>query len=461
LTTTGVDLGPGGLDFVSQAHNVGSCLISSEPDGLAEKMVQRRVEGKSWKEIADEFQLGSPSTARSTFKKLTGITDFKAKGKAIDDIWKEVKAGNLQAGEAKYAKNAVKKVDQVPAAPTGSNAPINKADFKAKLEDADNAFAKKIDEINDVYGEPKAEQVYEELQKGTGYQAIQQKTGVSIPEIDQLSWRSELLDAKGDVWKAYKKKPSSHEGFEAVQKMVNDARSKGLSVADVHKATDVPESIVDAIGKGKWKPAGPGQTQPFIPPPPPAPPQVVSMTEPLNISGNFKYRSQADYDKWDLDLGPVDLKQGEVQAVRSYCGSGYYEINSALRQAGATPHRYTPFLDRAMRPIPFDTKVTRQCGTRAFRDMGVIDPKDLLSKVGEVYEDRGFLSTTRVENGIWSGNIKLQISVPKGTMCRWVRPISSHKSEQELLLGRNTKMVITEVAFDGRGGAVVQAVVMP
>jgi len=61
---------------------LGSCLVSNDIpfEGLAKDIIERRIQGQSWKQIADDFNLGSPGTARKMFTKLTGITDYKIKG---------------------------------------------------------------------------------------------------------------------------------------------------------------------------------------------------------------------------------------------------------------------------------------------------------------------------------------------------------------------------------------------
>lgn len=59
--------------------SIGSCLVANDPSGLAEAMIEARVQNKSWKDIAAEFSLPNPSAARKAFTKYTGITDYKLK----------------------------------------------------------------------------------------------------------------------------------------------------------------------------------------------------------------------------------------------------------------------------------------------------------------------------------------------------------------------------------------------
>lgn len=417
--------------------SVGACLLSNEPDGLAQKMVARRIAGKSWKEIADEFGLGSPSTARAQFKKLTGIGDFKAKGSALKQIAQQL--DDIKAGNVKVATQAVKAVDNVDPHPLGTP--------NVKLldtpKDIEGKFDSAVKAIDDMYGQDTAQLIYEQLQQGHGYMAISQKTGVNIKDIDQLNWQRLMGNKNGNVWKAYLEKPSSEYGFNAVNLRIGDLRAAGHTVAEINELTDIPETVINAALKGEWKVAGPGSMTPHIPPPPPAPAQVVSMTEPLKSGGNFQYRAKSDWDAWHTQMGP-DLSSAELSAIRSYTGSSYHSINSALRQGIGTTSRSVKPLDRAMRPLPFDAKIIRKTGMDAFRDLGVINPDDLLKQAGKVFQDRGYLSTA-IEEGHWHGQVKMIIDAPQGTMARWVDPISSNRGERELLLGRETKMIITKV----------------
>lgn len=105
--------------FVQQAVEsevaLGQCMLSGDVpfSGMGLDIFNRRVQGVSWKDIADEFDLGTPSKARNVFTKLTGITDYKIKGPDLVKLAqgglhesltlsKKVKA--LQSAEAKADK---------------------------------------------------------------------------------------------------------------------------------------------------------------------------------------------------------------------------------------------------------------------------------------------------------------------------------------------------------------------
>jgi hypothetical protein len=115
-----------------------------------------------------------------------------------------------------------------------------------------------------------------------------------------------------------------------------------------------------------------------------------------------------------------------------------------------------------MRPIPFDTIVTRGTGRDTFLNMG-ITPNSAHDLVGKVFEDPGFLSTSIKPGGVFTNVYKLEIEVPKGTQARWVGPgsnISHHSSEAELVLGRSTPLLITEVQTLPGGKVLIKARVL-
>lgn len=431
--------------------SVGACLLANEPDGLGDKMLQRRIEGKSWKEIADEFGLGSPSTARKQFTKLTGITDYKSKGPALKAIAQQTKG--LAEGQAKQAAAAVKSVDVPTAEPVKPS--VAKAATKKAAGDPFDEWNKVATDINDMYGPGKADELFEELNKGTGYMNIQQKTGVQIKDIDAYNWHKLKAENKGhSIWTVYKKKPTSEFGFNDVQAFVHQVRKDfNMTPGDIEVTYGIPKSVTDAILKGEWKLPSPGATSPVIPP---APPQSTGV-----IGGEFKYHPISKWNQWADSLGS-DMTQAELSSVRAYTGSGYRAINGYLRSG--TGHHTNPThvknIDNVMRPIPFDARVTRQLGTDGFRSMGISDPRDLHKHVGKVFSDDGYYSTTIVEKGVWGGDIRLQIDMPQGTLGRWVgNGVSQHTNEKEFILARGTKMMITGVEDHGRGVIVHMRVV--
>jgi hypothetical protein len=212
---------------------VGACTLSNTPNGVGDAMIQRRIEGKSWAEIAEEFGLPNPGAARSKFTKLTGITDYKIKGKELKKLVDSNMLDSIKGASAKVAKKAVKQVDEAvkvsnafdlpptgPASPGPSQALLREAqkaqdDLKAAIAKihADSVIDAK-NHIDDLYGVlgGKVEDIWAEYQNGVvGYLKLSNKYGVKMSDVDDIIWNN-LVKQERDIWKAYIEKPTSETG---------------------------------------------------------------------------------------------------------------------------------------------------------------------------------------------------------------------------------------------------------
>lgn len=463
---------------------IGSCLLANELEGMGKEMLEMRIKGESWASIAHKFDLPNPSAARSKFTKLTGITDYKAKGQVLQSLANDLSSKASKTGifETKVAQKKVKKALDL-------DAELNDLTTwqKATLKQYENEFGKdhpvykqkaqEFKNINAIKPAPKpvVEAVTKDLpegkpakwksnqqiaddngltpsqvgdiiaknEQGKGYLAIKNETGVDFKQIDDVVWNSLLKKADGDVWKAYKAKPTSQSGYEAVKDTVLAKKKMGLSNKDIADLHDMPESVVDAIGKGSWNLPGAGSVTPHIPPPPPQPAAVFG----TKVESGFEYRSNQKMMNWIRDDSAA-LPPGQRGAISNYTGSGSSSINTYLRNGAVNDtyassesmRRTVEAIDKTMRPMPFSTKVTRHVDIQAF------GKTDLSGLAGTVFRDKGFLSTFISETGVFtSHNVKMVIDVPAGAKARYVQDISVHKSEQELLLARNTPIKINSV----------------
>lgn len=291
---------------------------------------------------------------------------------------------------------------------------------------------------------------------GKFYTEIKSATGADFAEIDEVIWNDLLKKHNGFTWRAYTEKPTSENGFNAVKEKVFEARGKGLTVKEIAaKPGAPPETVINAILEDKWKLPSPGTKVPIIPPPPPPPPQVFGGTIPSQSGVSFRRHGNEEMLDW-IRPDTALLPSGQRSAITKYTNSGYHDINTYLRGGGLTDtqgYGYTGSnvvktinnLDATMRPLPVDTVVTRN-----FTGVNHLPakPEDM---VGLVYHDNAFLSTTVKESGVFGGDVQLIIHCPQGTMGRYVNDISIHTNEQELLLARGTKMVVTKVEKHGDG----------
>ena len=65
---------------------------------------------------------------------------------------------------------------------------------------------------------------------------------------------------------------------------------------------------------------------------------------------------------------------------------------------------------------------------------------------GQGVTHAGFISTTKGATAAFSGNVVLHIQSRSGV---WVRPISLHAGENEVLLGHGTRFTVTDVKDAG------------
>lgn len=120
---------------------------------------------------------------------------------------------------------------------------------------------------------------------------------------------------------------------------------------------------------------------------------------------------------------------------KNYTGSGYRTINDGLRHGSASAQTRA----RAKRISDSMPKVDHQM--MVFRG----SPLQISSfRVGELWRDKGFMSTAINPGGAWQG-VKFEITCPKGTKGMYIGKRSSHPSENEFLLDKDTEFRVLEV----------------
>lgn len=170
-------------------------------------------------------------------------------------------------------------------------------------------------------------------------------------------------------------------------------------------------------------------------------------------------RSNADAEAYFRSRKP-DLSEDERNAVDSYTGDGFYDMNQRLRD-GDDSDPEIGRLDAAMRPLPDDLVVKRTLGFEAFGFDGK-SKAGIEDLQGRVVEDPAFSSTALGSPyGGGLGGVTMHIAVPAGTPAALVSSISRNPHEREVLLGRGLKLAVSRVAANDRYGYDVFAVVLP
>lgn len=151
-------------------------------------------------------------------------------------------------------------------------------------------------------------------------------------------------------------------------------------------------------------------------------------------------------------------------SIKAYKGHHYSSINTAMRfndsfdpaTVSATTMANILNLQRAfaaVAPSQKDAIVGRKIDIEGLqtmaKDAGLKSLDDL--KPGMVLREPGIVSTSHSPD-VWSGNVRFEIKLPKGSKAIDIsETIALNKSEQEVLLGPDSKLKISEVQKDHKG----------
>ena len=168
-------------------------------------------------------------------------------------------------------------------------------------------------------------------------------------------------------------------------------------------------------------------------------------TEALEYHRNHNFHR----DFWDNDLSA-----NERQGVVDYTGSDYMTMNRTLRDDKYNSlskisdlrkkiDGATSALEKST--VADDVTLWRGMGSKntLARSLNVSrsDLSQMVSDgsiVGRTFTEKGFSSTGVIQSSGWDKEVFLEIIAPAGTKGMYVAPISNFKSENELLLQRNT-----------------------
>jgi len=171
-------------------------------------------------------------------------------------------------------------------------------------------------------------------------------------------------------------------------------------------------------------------------------PETASI-DPTLLAREYKFRSEQYFDN-QYGSKVSGLPADQQVALKSYSGSGYVEINRSLRDnvlESDSVSRKIKKIDAAMSNsvLTEDVKVVRRA--QSWTDANGSEVK-LKNAVGKVIIHDNFVSTTAKSSGVFAGET-LELSVPAGTRAVWLKPISHHAREEELLIDRGYRILIT------------------
>lgn len=145
-----------------------------------------------------------------------------------------------------------------------------------------------------------------------------------------------------------------------------------------------------------------------------------------------------------LDLATADagttswwntLTEPTKAAWKNYTSSGYRKINGDLRAGRYGSDDVAFKISQSMPKIETPITVFRGNGSHfSIREF----------KVGKNYNDKGFMSSAINPGSAWSG-VRFEITMPKGSRGQYIGKKSSHPSENEFLIDKNTEFRVVEV----------------
>jgi hypothetical protein len=160
---------------------------------------------------------------------------------------------------------------------------------------------------------------------------------------------------------------------------------------------------------------------------------------------------QSSYKSWESSL-----ESSELSAIENYAGPDYNGINGLLRHQ-MTENQVTMWNNSTTMTVQdmisdITTAIDKfelKDSIKVYRTCEEDVLESLQTKIGSTFHDDGFGSTTVVREKKASGNIFMEIEVPKGKgIGAWISPIAQ-PDEYEFLLQRGTDYIITGVEQEG------------
>lgn len=161
------------------------------------------------------------------------------------------------------------------------------------------------------------------------------------------------------------------------------------------------------------------------------------------------------------------LTETQRQAVKSYTGGGYHNINHSLWSGNASGAAAS--VGSAIHTHGHEIQAGTVLSRRITLDGAALT--SIKGSVGKILQEPAVMSTS-IDPGVWSGNVHFKLKCGPGVKGLYVGPgtgISSHNSEKELLLPPNTRLWVQKVNPAGahdpdgfnHGMPVIEAIVLP
>lgn len=167
----------------------------------------------------------------------------------------------------------------------------------------------------------------------------------------------------------------------------------------------------------------------------------------------------------------AQMPKTQQQAIQSYTGSSYHEMNGSLWSGN--PTGAAKAAGEALKTLGHDIEPGTLLSRKISLHGGDLD--QLLKSAGKVLQEPDIMSTS-IRPSSWSGNVQLKLRVGPGVKGLWVGngsmpgggAMSKHSGEDEMILPPNTRLLVVKVSkgadsdgFGAGGMHVVECVVLP
>ena len=227
-----------------------------------------------------------------------------------------------------------------------------------------------------------------------------------------------------------------------------------------------PDNLYIYRGPGKALdvPKIPVQAKPKLPKTP------VKQYRVFTSGSELRNAMKISFDPWEKKILGT-----EKNAVVRYTGSSYIEINTTLRKnAGVLDHdtlkayyqkEFSWYDEATILKRIEKTSKSAELTENAIDKFELPEPVKSYrvsshrsfpggtEMIGDIYTDNGFMSTTPVKGSFAARDeVLFELEVPEGAgWGAYVAPLSNYKSENEIILQRGTKILITDVKIDSSG----------
>ncbi|MGH9429263.1 MAG: ADP-ribosyltransferase [Terriglobia bacterium] len=179
------------------------------------------------------------------------------------------------------------------------------------------------------------------------------------------------------------------------------------------------------------------------------------MTNPPVTQIARKFTSGEEVDEWgNKQWARVEphLTDRDKADLRQYTGAAYDTINRSLR-GGTALEGNMPGLVKSLDSIFDNPVLALDEPIVTYRGVSY-EPWSKLTKddIGTLMIDPGFASTTpnlqRATSYVNENLTLLEITLPEGSKAIWLGNLQTFIKEQEVLLGRGSKMILRDIAED-------------